>query len=138
MCAQLTELGCAFAPSSYYEARSRPASARALRDETLKRVIAAEYDDNYQAYGARKMWLHLRGMGIDVARCTVERLMRALGLRRRPPRHGQADHHRRPGRCPGEGPGQAQLPAAGAEPAVGRGLHVRIHAGGLGVCRVRH
>jgi putative transposase len=81
VCAQLTELGCAFAPSSYYEARSRPPSARALRDEALKRVIAAEYDDNYRAYGARKMWLHLRGMGIDVARCTVERLMRALGLR---------------------------------------------------------
>ena len=81
MCAQLTELGCAFAPSSYYEARSRLPSARALRDEALKRVIAAEFDDNYQAYGARKMWLHLRGMGIDVARCTVERLMRALGLR---------------------------------------------------------
>ncbi len=81
MCAQLTELGCAFAPSSYYEARSRPPSARALRDEALKRVIAEEYDDNYRAYGARKMWLPLRGMGIDVARCTVERLMRALGLR---------------------------------------------------------
>jgi hypothetical protein len=76
VCAQLTELGCAFAPSGYYEARSRPPSARALRDEALKRVIAAEYDDNYRAYGARKMWLHLRGMGIDVARCTVERLMR--------------------------------------------------------------
>ena len=81
MCAQLTELGCAFAPSSYYEARSRPPSARALRDEALKGVIAAEYDDNYRVYGARKMWLHLRGMGIDVARCTVERLMRVLGLR---------------------------------------------------------
>jgi putative transposase len=39
-----------------------------------------EYDDNYRAYGARKMWLHLRGTGIGVARCTVERLMRDQGL----------------------------------------------------------
>ncbi len=106
MCAQLTELGCAFAPSSYYEARSRPPSARALRDEALKGVIAAEYDDNYRVYGARKMWLHLRGMGIDVARCTVERLMRVWACAA-PARYGQADDHRRPGRRPGEGPGQA-------------------------------
>lgn len=40
----------------------------------------AEYDENYRCYGARKMWLHLRQAGHDVARCTVERLMRVLGL----------------------------------------------------------
>ena len=38
------------------------------------------YDENYRCYGARKMWLELRGKGIDVARCTVERLMKTLGL----------------------------------------------------------
>lgn len=38
------------------------------------------YDENYRCYGARKMWLSLRGDGVDVARCTVERLMRTLGL----------------------------------------------------------
>jgi putative transposase len=80
ICAQLEELGCKFAPSSYYEARSRRLSARALRDEGLKKQIIAEYDDNYRCYGARKMWLQLRGKGIDVARCTVERLMKVLGL----------------------------------------------------------
>ena len=132
MCAQLTELGCAFAPSSYYEARFRPPSARALRDEALKRIIAAEYDDNYRVYGARKMWLRLRGMGIDVARCTVERLMRALGLRGARRGTVKRNHHRRPGRRRGGGPGQAQLPAAGAQPAVGGGMHLCIHAGGLG------
>lgn len=40
----------------------------------------AAYDENYNCYGARKMWLHLRQAGHDVARCTIERLMRALGL----------------------------------------------------------
>ena len=55
--------------------------ARALRDANLKDAILKEYDENYRCYGARKMWLELRsGRGIDVARCTVERLMRTLGL----------------------------------------------------------
>lgn len=80
MCVQLTELGCAFAPSTYYEARDRAPSARAVRDEKFKELIVAAYDENYRCYGARKMWLHLRRAGHDVARCTVERLMRALGL----------------------------------------------------------
>ena len=42
--------------------------------------IQLEYDDNYKCYGARKLWLEMRGHGIDVARCTVERLMKSLGL----------------------------------------------------------
>ena len=76
----LKELGCGFAPSSYYEARCRPESRRSLRDKELKSAILKEYDENYRCYGARKMWLELRGKGIDVARCTVERLMKTLGL----------------------------------------------------------
>ncbi len=48
ICVQLAELGCKFAPSSYYEARSRPPAARTLRDETLKMVIVAEYDEAYR------------------------------------------------------------------------------------------
>ncbi len=43
-------------------------------------MIVAGYDENYCCYGARKMWLHLRQAGHEVARCTVERLMRELGL----------------------------------------------------------
>jgi hypothetical protein len=47
----------------------------------LRKAILKEYDENYQCYVARKMWLELRrGWGIDVARCTVERLMKTLGL----------------------------------------------------------
>jgi len=73
-------LGCTFAPSTYYEARGRRPSARAVRDEKIKQLIVGEYDENYRCYGARKMWLQLRQAGHDVARCTVERLMRILGL----------------------------------------------------------
>lgn len=80
MCVQLTELGCAFAPSTYYDARDRKPSVRALRDEHIKELIVKAYDENYRCYGARKMWLALRQDGHDVARCTVERLMRQLGL----------------------------------------------------------
>jgi putative transposase len=81
MCAQLAGLGCAFAPSTYYDARARPRSKRAVRDEYLMKLIWRTYDENYSCYGARKIWLALRQDGHDVARCTVERLMRVLGLR---------------------------------------------------------
>lgn len=80
MCAQLSELGCKFAPSTYYETRGRKPSVRALRDERIKELIVTAYDENYRCYGARKMWLALRQAGHAVARCTVERLMRQLGL----------------------------------------------------------
>jgi len=81
MCAQLAELGCAFAPSTYYDARRRSRSRRAIADEYLMELIQKTYDENYSCYGARKIWLALRQDDHDVARCTVERLMRVLGLR---------------------------------------------------------
>jgi putative transposase len=69
------------APSTYHEARSRPPSARALRDEALKTEIARVHAANFGVYGARKVWRQLNREGIVVARCTVQRLMRDLGLR---------------------------------------------------------
>ena len=80
ICEQLGELGCKFAPSTYYEARGRRPSKRAVRDEALKATILHEYKRNYSVYGPRKMWMHLRRRGHPVARCTVERLMRVLAL----------------------------------------------------------
>lgn len=68
------------APSTYYDAKSRPPSARALRDEGLKAEIERVHAGNFGVYGARKVWRQLKREGIDVARCTVERLMRSLGL----------------------------------------------------------
>jgi putative transposase len=69
-----------FAPSTYYAAKSRPASARSVRDAELKDKIVHVYKENYEVYGARKIWVALRKEGMEVARCTVERLMRDLGL----------------------------------------------------------
>jgi putative transposase len=69
------------APSSYYAALGRPVSARWRRDETLKSAIRRVWDEQRQVYGADKVWAQLKREGIPVARCTVERLMRHLGLR---------------------------------------------------------
>jgi len=68
------------APSSYYAAKTRPPSARALRDEQLRDEIRRVYGDNFLAYGADKVWDQLNKDGVGVARCTVERLMRDMGL----------------------------------------------------------
>ena len=82
ICAVLTEHGVGIAPSTYYAAKAWPLSARARRDEFLCDVIARVHRDNYDAYGAVKVWEHLNEVeAIGVARCTVERLMRELGLR---------------------------------------------------------
>jgi transposase InsO family protein len=69
------------APSTYYAAKSRPPSARAVRDESLRPEIQRVHRDNFGVYGARKVWLQLCREGIPVARCTVERLMSDLELR---------------------------------------------------------
>jgi putative transposase len=76
----LTEHGAPIAPSTYYDAIARPPSARAVRDEQLKAAIRKVHGENYGVYGARKVWLALNRQGTPVARCTVERLMRELGL----------------------------------------------------------
>jgi putative transposase len=68
------------APSTYYAAKNRPLSARALRDEELKVEIRRVHAEHLGVYGARKVWRQLHREGIAVARCTVERLLRELGL----------------------------------------------------------
>jgi putative transposase len=69
------------APSSYYAAIGRPPSARRRRDETLTGAIRRVWEEHRRVYGADKVWAQLNREGIAVARCTVERLMRQLGLR---------------------------------------------------------
>lgn len=73
------------APSTYHRHRQRQAdpsrrSARARRDEALRPEIQRVWDQNHQVYGPRKVWKQLRREGFGIARCTVGRLMRALGL----------------------------------------------------------
>jgi transposase InsO family protein len=73
------------APSTYYEQKARAKEPtrlppRVRRDVELLREIRRVYEENFQLYGARKLWRQLGREEIIVARCTVERLMRSLGL----------------------------------------------------------
>jgi len=81
ICQVLAGHGVAIAPSTYYAARERPPPARACRDAALTAEITRVFKENGEVYGARKVWLELRREHIGCARCTVERLMRAAGLR---------------------------------------------------------
>lgn len=74
------------APATYYEHRARRIDperrpVRAKRDEKLRGEIQRVWDENFSVYGAEKVWKQLRREDVDVARCTVERLMRGMGLR---------------------------------------------------------
>ncbi|MDE0547610.1 IS3 family transposase [Microbacterium sp. C7(2022)] len=80
ICAVLTQHGCKVAPSTYYDARGRGSSSRKLLDERWKPIILQTWIDHRKVLGARKLWLRLRRDGHDIARCTVERLMRELGI----------------------------------------------------------
>ena len=80
ICTVLSEHGVKIAPSTYYEARNRAPSKRAVRDAEIVELIARARGNRVVCrFGARKMWLHLRRNGHDVARCTVERLMAHQG-----------------------------------------------------------
>ncbi len=81
ICAQVP-----IAPSTYYAWRAQardPArrSPRAQRDAALRLAIQRVWDENFRVYGAEKVWRQLGREAIVAARCTVERLMRAMGLR---------------------------------------------------------
>jgi putative transposase len=74
------------APSTYYEQKVRQAdpsrvAARARRDAELREAIPRVWNENFNVYGPRKVWKQMKREGIEVARCTIERLMRDLGLR---------------------------------------------------------
>lgn len=68
------------APSTYYAARRRPPSARQVRDEALKLKLRQVHAEHFGVYGARKLWRQLHREGVPAARCTVERLMKQVGL----------------------------------------------------------
>ena len=75
----------AIAPSTYYEhvrRRQEPETAppRIKRDAALMQEIRRVFDDNFQVYGAPKIWRQLKREGHEVGRCTIERLMRKMGL----------------------------------------------------------
>jgi putative transposase len=80
ICRVLTSHGLKIATSTYYAAKNRTPSTRTVRDTELKTQISRVHKDNFGVYGVRKVWRQLHREGIPVARCTVARLMRELGL----------------------------------------------------------
>ena len=80
ICRALTEHDCPIDPSTYYHFKKRSPSARVVRDAELKALIARVHGENFGVYGVRKVWRELNRQGEAVARCTVERLMRDMGL----------------------------------------------------------
>jgi putative transposase len=84
LCAVLSEHGVQISASTYYEWVNKRPTKRQLADAELVEVIRAQREDKktgrfVQTLGARKLWIRLRGQGHDVARCTVERIMREQG-----------------------------------------------------------
>lgn len=74
------------APSTYFKHKELVVdptrrSQRAQRDDRLRTEVRRVWDENFQVYGVRKVWRQLHREGVDVARCTVTRLMRQMGLR---------------------------------------------------------
>jgi putative transposase len=73
------------APSTWHEHAARRADpsrlpARAKRDEVLKEEVRRVFDENFGVYGVRKVWRQMKREGFDIARCTVARLMKSMGL----------------------------------------------------------
>jgi putative transposase len=105
ICTVLSSADVTIAPSTYYAARTRPPSARAVRDEEVTAEISKVHEENYGVYGVRKVHAQLgRAGGVHgrpVARCTVQRLMKAAGLRgisgTKGPQTSSSSHACRPG-----------------------------------------
>ena len=83
ICATLTSAGCSVAPSTFYAARNRSPSRRAVSDAVVDERLRALREQSFNAaLGSRKTWRLLNAAEpvLRVARCTVERRMRALGM----------------------------------------------------------
>jgi putative transposase len=84
ICRVLSQHGVKIAPRTYWARAARPPSRRAVADAALTEILAGICEPGERGrrkpeslYGSLKMWEHLNRQGITVARCTVERLMRA-------------------------------------------------------------
>ena len=99
ICRILGATECGFITSRGYRAsKTRPASARSLRDEMLVEELKRIHQENYSVYGVRKMWHAMRHAGWDVGRDQVARLMRIAGLQ------GVRRGRKPVTTCPGAGP----------------------------------
>jgi putative transposase len=101
-CRVLREHGCQVAARTYraWKQAHRPVAARTLSDAAVIDALLATRGTPEGLYGRRNMTHHLRREGLQVAFCTVDRLMRDLGMHRGAPRTRHPDH----------GPGQGRQP----------------------------
>ena len=81
ICVTLTEAGHKIAPSTYYSAKRRGRSARAVRDDTMKTILMAIWVANRKVYGVYKLWKAAQRAGHVIGRDQVARLMRELSIR---------------------------------------------------------
>ncbi|MGY4437396.1 transposase InsO family protein [Bradyrhizobium sp. LM2.3] len=130
------------APSTYHAhvaKRRDPAtlSARARQDAALKIEVRRVFDENFRVYGVRKVWRQLKREGFDVARCTVSRLMRDMGLqgviRGKPVKTTISD---KAALCPLDHVTPVQ--GAKAERSLALRLHLCRDLERLCLCRLRH
>lgn len=80
ICRVLTAHGCKIAPSTYHASKTRPASARAVRDAAMKQILMVLWVANRKVYGAHKLWKAARRAGHDIGRDQTARLMRELDI----------------------------------------------------------
>ena len=80
ICRVLTEHGCKIAPSTYHASKTRPASARAVRDAAMMQILMVLWVTNRKVYGAHKLWKAARRAGHDIGRDQTARLMRAMDI----------------------------------------------------------
>lgn len=131
------------APSTYRAqvARRRdPAMlpARARRDAALMPEIARVFEENFRVYGVRKVWRQLKREGLDLARCTVARLMRGIGLQGVIRGKPAQDHDPRQGRTLPAGPGQPAVQGREPERTLGLRLHLCRDLVGVDLRRLHH
>ena len=131
------------APSTYHAHVARRADPSRLpdrirRDADLKVEIRRVFEENFRVYGVRKVWRQLRREGFSVARCTVARLMRNMGLRgaiRGKPLRTTISDKAAP--CPLDHVNR-QFHAPAPRSAVARGFYLRRDLDRLRLCRLRH
>ena len=116
ICRVLSEHGWQIALRTFYAWQKRPPSQRALWDTVITEILAGYYEPGEKGrrlpeslYESLKMWAHLNREGIEVARCTVERLMRQNGLAGCHPDQESTDHDSGSDCCAGAGPGRPRL-----------------------------
>ncbi len=131
------------APSVYHEQKAREADpskrpARVVRDVELREQIERVWKEHFGVYGARKVWRQLIREDIRVARCSVERLMRGMGLQGgRPGSKAQDDDPGRAGPSAG-GSRPARLHGGAPQPTLGGRSYLRRDLARLRLRRLHH